>query len=171
MKICSYCGAQIPDDSRFCIECGKRLQDPDPGPDFMSEILSQSEPDPAAQAESGKGSSSAPQQGGGIDADAVKDTIHDVAEKTFQSARAFAGQINDTVEKQKDGRLQITTKDGEMILLLDEQTPLTPYRTKNIVGLDDIKQGDRLLVWYSIVGISYPAKVYPEHVMLLPNMN
>ena len=102
MKICSYCGAQIPDDSRFCIECGKRLQDPDPGPDFMSEILSQSEPDPAAQAESGKGSSSAPQQGGGIDADAVKDTIHDVAEKTFQSARAFAGQINDTVEKQKE---------------------------------------------------------------------
>lgn len=79
--------------------------------------------------------------------------------------------IVDTVEKQKDGRLQITTKDGEMILLLDEETPLTPYRTKNIVGLDDIKQGDRLLVWYSIVGISYPAKVYPEHVMLLPNMN
>lgn len=76
----------------------------------------------------------------------------------------------DQVEKQKDGSLQITTDDGEMILMLNKETSLIPYRTKNIVKLEDIEKGSRLMVWYSIVGTSYPARVYPEQVMLLPSI-
>lgn len=121
MKVCNHCGAQLPDDSLFCVNCGNRLEQPtsDTDLDFMSDFMSESAhtPDrvatlqtdmevsqstPEPRLEPKKESSPASPQVGRIDMDVVKGTLSGVAEKTLQTAKVVAGQINDTVEKQKE---------------------------------------------------------------------
>ena len=57
---------------------------------------------------------------------------------------------------------------GGVILHLSADTELTAYRTKNIVGLDEIKPGARLLSWYDIVPLSLPAQATPSKVLVFP---
>ena len=57
---------------------------------------------------------------------------------------------------------------GDVILHLSADTELTAYRTKNIVGLDDIRPGVRLLSWYDIVTLSLPAQATPAKVLVFP---
>lgn len=121
MKVCNHCGAQLPDDSLFCVNCGSRLEQPasDSDLDFMSDFMSESAhtpdkvftpqtdtetPQPVSepQFKPKKDSSPASQQAGRIDMKAVKGTLSGMAEKTLQTAKVVAGQINDTVEKQKE---------------------------------------------------------------------
>ena len=58
--------------------------------------------------------------------DAVKDTLYDVAEKTFQSAKAVAGQINDTVEKQKEKASQEAQKQIDMAQIRQKKKVVVP---------------------------------------------
>lgn len=75
--------------------------------------------------------------------------------------------VVEAVEKQ-DGVLKITTDNGGLIISVDDKTGMTPYRTRNIVTMDDIKAGDQIMAWYGAVALSYPGQTYADFVMLLP---
>lgn len=72
-----------------------------------------------------------------------------------------------SVAVKEDGSVSALT-DADVILHMDQDTELTPYLTKNIVGLGDIRPGTRVLAWYSAVALSLPAQAAPTKVMVFP---
>lgn len=78
--------------------------------------------------------------------------------------------VVEAVEKQ-DGVLKITTDKGGLIISVDSKTGMTPYRTRNVVTMDDIKAGDQIMAWYGAVALSYPGQTYADYVMLLPQQS
>ena len=72
------------------------------------------------------------------------------------------------VEETEDG-LDVYVSD-QMILHLGTDTQLLAGPgTTGEAALTDIVPGTRLLSWYSVVGLSYPAQAAPEKVMLFPS--
>lgn len=59
--------------------------------------------------------------------------------------------------------------DNDIVLHLDGEAELLPYLTKDVVGLDAIVPGTRLLSWYSMVLESFPGQAYPTKVMVFPS--
>lgn len=57
---------------------------------------------------------------------------------------------------------------GDIILHLNADTQLMAYKSKNVVALEDIQPGARLLSWYSVVAMSMPAQATPSKVMVFP---
>lgn len=71
----------------------------------------------------------------------------------------------------KDGTTIIESKDKNYILRLNEDTELLPFKTKNIVSADDIKEGSRIFAWFDIVALSMPAQATANKVMILPQLD
>lgn len=71
----------------------------------------------------------------------------------------------DSIEE-KDGTVSITANNGTMSFAVDDKTSYSPYLTRNIVTLADIKAGSRIMVWYSLS--TDAADLKAEHIMLLP---
>ena len=93
MKKCVTCGYINEDDSTFCGQCGTRL-------DFQPEVKHYVAPDPQPniQTEARLASSPAPETASPqLDADAILETIGDVADKTARGAKDLADKINVTV--------------------------------------------------------------------------
>lgn len=67
----------------------------------------------------------------------------------------------------EDGQLKITTDNGGLILLADENTGLSFYGSDAAASLTDIQAGDYVMAWYGAVAQSYPGQAYANHVMLL----
>lgn len=67
----------------------------------------------------------------------------------------------------EDGQLKITTDNGGLILLADENTGLSFYGSDAAASLTDIQAGDYVMAWYGAVAQSYPGQAYATHVMLL----
>ena len=72
------------------------------------------------------------------------------------------------VTEREDGKLQITTSNGGLYLIVDENTKFVSYDGKETVGKDDLKPGNFAMFWYGIVATSYPGQAYPNTVMILP---
>lgn len=58
----------------------------------------------------------------------------------------------------KDGEVRALNKEGGLIATFLEENPLTAYKTKQIVTIDDIQVGTQLFIWYDIVLMSYPGQ-------------
>lgn len=67
----------------------------------------------------------------------------------------------------ENGQLKITTDNGGLILLADENTGLSFYGSDAAASLTDIQAGDYVMAWYGAVAQSYPGQAYATHVMLL----
>lgn len=67
----------------------------------------------------------------------------------------------------ENGQLKITTDNGGLILTATEDTGLSIYGSDAAVSLSDVKTGDYVMAWYSVVLESYPGQAYPTHLMLL----
>lgn len=65
----------------------------------------------------------------------------------------------------------ITNLDGDLIVRVDKDTEVVPFKTKNIVKATDIKEGSVLFAWYDIVTASLPAQATATKVMLMPEKN
>ncbi|MBE5040829.1 stalk domain-containing protein [Ructibacterium gallinarum] len=87
-----------------------------------------------------------------------------------QDAGCAMYHVVDKVTQAEDGSLQILTDNGGLILSADEKTDVVSYLTKNIVTLEDIQEGTRIMAWYSAVAESYPGQAYANHIMILPNI-
>lgn len=57
-----------------------------------------------------------------------------------------------------DGEVRALNKEGDLIVTFSKDNSLVPYKTKQIVTLDDIHVGTQLFVWYDIVALSYPGQ-------------
>ncbi len=71
------------------------------------------------------------------------------------------------VLESEGGKVSVLTSDN-VILKLDEATELVAYKTRNMVGLDELKPGVRVLSWYSATTRSLPSQASPDKVMVFP---
>lgn len=72
------------------------------------------------------------------------------------------------VERVKDGGIRILTDNGGLYITVDKDAEVSPLYTKNIVSLEDVKQGDRVFAWYNVVLESYPGQAYTDKLVLIP---
>ncbi|MGN1008827.1 MAG: copper amine oxidase N-terminal domain-containing protein, partial [Butyricicoccus sp.] len=72
------------------------------------------------------------------------------------------------VEEAKDGGIRILTDNGGLYITAGKDTEISPLYTKNIVQLEDVKEGDRIFAWYNIVLESYPGQTYTNKLVLIP---
>lgn len=72
------------------------------------------------------------------------------------------------MDTDNSGNTIAISKDGNYQILFTEETVIEPFATKNIVTVEDIKEGSRLLVSASIMTMSIPAHVPAEKVVILP---
>lgn len=66
-----------------------------------------------------------------------------------------------------DGTHRMTTDNGGLFLLADEETSLSSYEGAAPAGLGEIKAGSHIMVWYGPVAASYPGQAHASHIMLL----
>lgn len=67
-----------------------------------------------------------------------------------------------------DGKTAIESADGKLFIAVDDNTEYEAYKTRNIVGLSDIKEGSKLFVWYSASTKSIPEQAVATKIMVLP---
>ena len=68
---------------------------------------------------------------------------------------------------EKDGILRITTDNGGLYLLADQETSLSSYTGSAPAGLGDIEAGSHIMAWYGVVALSYPGQAHASHIMVL----
>jgi hypothetical protein len=67
----------------------------------------------------------------------------------------------------KVGDRTVVATNGNVNLVLSGDTKLVPYKTRNVVVLDQIQPGTKLIAWYDVVTASFPAQAIPTKVMVL----
>ncbi len=72
-----------------------------------------------------------------------------------------------TVTKNQDENIRVLTQEGSLTLIITKDTPITPFKTKNIATMTDIQPGTTLLAWFEMVAESYPAQATANQVVLL----
>lgn len=74
----------------------------------------------------------------------------------------------ETVTRNADGTLTVQAQSGSLMLNIAKNAQVTPFGTKNIAKLDDIRMGTRFFAWYDVVLESYPMQAGTDKVVLLP---
>lgn len=69
----------------------------------------------------------------------------------------------------ENGQLTITTDNGELWLLADQDTDLSFYGSDKAAALENIQAGSYVMAWYSTVAASEPGQAHATHLMLLPS--
>ena len=64
--------------------------------------------------------------------------------------------------------LLLTVDNGGLIVTINEYTSLHAWLTRQILVPEDFQTGDRVLIWYALVGLSYPAKTTASRMVRLP---
>lgn len=72
---------------------------------------------------------------------------------------------------EKDGEIRALNKEGDLIVAFLEEISLTPFKTKQIVTIDDIKVGTQLFIWYEIVALSYPGQTAATKAVLVGHLD
>lgn len=75
--------------------------------------------------------------------------------------------IVEEVKQGKDG-ITIVTENGSKEITVQVTAEISPYLTRNIVTLSDIKAGSNVLLWYDMMTMSIPAYATSEKVVVLP---
>ena len=73
------------------------------------------------------------------------------------------------VKENEDGSLTVTDKPAGIILTIQKDATVKPYKTKNIVKISDIAIGTKLAAWYDVVALSYPAQASTNKVVIVDN--
>lgn len=68
----------------------------------------------------------------------------------------------------EDGTLRITTDNGGLYLLADDETQVSVYGLDEAGSLDDILVGGYVMAWYGPYAASYPGQAHANHLMVLP---
>ena len=63
--------------------------------------------------------------------------------------------------------IKLTVDNGGLIVTLNEDTDLKAWLTRQVVVLDEFQVGDEVLLWYSFVGLSYPAQTTASRALRL----
>lgn len=68
----------------------------------------------------------------------------------------------------ENSQLTITTDNGGLHLMADQDTALSFYGSDKAAALEDIQAGSYVMAWYSTVASSEPGQAHATHLMLLP---
>lgn len=85
--------------------------------------------------------------------------------ETTEPAFPFYFEVEEVVVGEEG--TEITSADGMYKLVLAEDTVITPFRTKNIVTVSDIKYGTELLVTAPTATMSIPAVLSATNIVML----
>jgi hypothetical protein len=66
-----------------------------------------------------------------------------------------------------DGGVKVLSDGGSVWVTIGKDTPISPFRTRNIVTTDDIDKGTDLLLWYNQVAMSFPAQATATKAVIL----
>lgn len=75
-----------------------------------------------------------------------------------------------SVSKNENGDTIVTDKASGLILTIAKDASVTPYKTRNIVRLDDVSEGTRFIAWYDMETMSIPAQSSTNKIVLLPEL-
>lgn len=75
--------------------------------------------------------------------------------------------IVEEVKDAEDG-IVIVTEGGSKEITVPANAEVSPYLTRNIVTLADVKAGSNVLLWYDMMTMSIPAYATSEKVVVLP---
>ncbi len=65
-----------------------------------------------------------------------------------------------------DNGVQVLSTDNNYLITITDKTPVTPYKTKQVMTIDDIKQGTELFAWFEIMTMSLPAQATADAVVI-----
>ena len=74
----------------------------------------------------------------------------------------------ESAENNVDGSVTVLTDNGGLQLTVSADAAVTPYLTKNIVTIADLRMGQRFFAWYDAVAASYPGQATAAKAVLLP---
>ena len=87
----------------------------------------------------------------------------------LDSAHAPAHLLTaESVTGDAEGNITVLTENGGLLLRIGKDAAVSPYRTKNIATIADIRMGTRFFAWYDVVATSYPGQTGTVKAVLLP---
>lgn len=78
--------------------------------------------------------------------------------------------VAEEVTKNDDGSVTVLTDQGSLLLTIQADATVTPYRTKQLLTVDSIEVGTRFMAWYDIVLQSYPGQAGTDSILVLPEL-
>lgn len=74
--------------------------------------------------------------------------------------------VIEEVEKTENG-VRLTTDNGGMWVTVSNEAQISPFRTRNIVTIEDLQPGAQVVLYYDIVAASYPGQASTDRVVLM----
>lgn len=71
------------------------------------------------------------------------------------------------IVSEKDTEVRVLNTEGDLIVTLTKDTPVSPFKTKQMVNFSDVKVGTQIFVWYDIVAMSYPGQTGATKAVIL----
>lgn len=71
------------------------------------------------------------------------------------------------VVSRSEKEVRVLNDAGDLIATITKDMPLSPFKTKQIVGLQDIQVGSQLFIWYEIVAMSYPGQTHSQKTLYI----
>ncbi len=63
--------------------------------------------------------------------------------------------------------VRLTTENGGMWVTVSKDAQISPFRTRNIVTMEDLQPGAQVVLYYDAVAMSYPGQAGTDRVVLL----
>ncbi len=70
--------------------------------------------------------------------------------------------------RREDGSIRVLNDNGDLVLTILPDTPISPFRTKNIVTIDNVEEGSEMIAYFDVMALSYPAQAGADRVVLFP---
>lgn len=71
------------------------------------------------------------------------------------------------VVSSSDDEVRILNEEGDLIATISKDTTLLPFKTKQMLTLQDIEVGTQLFIWYEIVALSYPGQTQVQKAVII----
>ncbi len=70
------------------------------------------------------------------------------------------------VTPNEDGSVTVLSEDQGFLITILPENPIAPYKTRQIVSLEDIQVGTELFAWFELMTLSLPAQATADAVLL-----
>lgn len=68
---------------------------------------------------------------------------------------------------ESDEEIRVLNDAGDLIARISKDAPISPFKTKQVVSIKDIKVGSELFIWYDIVAMSYPGQTNVQKTVFI----
>ena len=85
-----------------------------------------------------------------------------------QDAGCAQYHVVEKISASEDGSVSIVTDGGALTILASQAAEVFPYLTKNLITVNDISEGSRIMAWYRLPASASVSTVSATHIMVLP---